>query len=143
MVGIERFGTLEIVAGAISLGLFGLYHTYFLGVIFLHKKSACRINLIFNNRVRRRWVEYIMLTKGSEILGVQTIRNSIMASSFFATGAITAAFFVLNFQNFSEGEESASTTLFYVLSMVLMIAFISFALAIRDFSHASFLCSSK
>ena len=41
-----------------------------------------------NNFARMRWVESVMQSDRADVLAVQTLRNSVMASSFMASTAI-------------------------------------------------------
>ena len=61
------------------------------GVIFFYQLLAARFNAAWstqNAEARAVWCRYI-LEKGDYILGVQTLRNSLTAASFFASACFT------------------------------------------------------
>lgn len=49
------------------------------------------------NSFERRWVEGTMRKKGSEVLVVQSFRNGILASTFFAGASSTITLFLLGY----------------------------------------------
>lgn len=104
------------------------------------------------NAAREAWVEAIMRER-RDILAVQTLRNSIMAASFLASTAIlliigvltlseqgdklSSAWHALNFI----GQATPQLWLLKLLTMLLdlLVAFFSFAMAIRLFHHVGYL----
>lgn len=106
-----------------------------------------------NARVRRRWVEMIMASGKMEILAVQTLRNSVMASNFMAS---TAVLLIIGILNLSEDTDKlamvwkplflvdpASNELYLIkLGLLLFdffIAFYCFSMAIRLFNHVGYM----
>lgn len=106
-----------------------------------------------NARVRLRWVEMIMSSGKLEILAIQTLRNSVMASSFMAS---TAVILIIGTLNFSENigklattwqlfafSGNAPTELWLIKAGLLLldffIAFYCFSMAIRFFNHVGYM----
>lgn len=98
--------------------------------------------------VRAAWVEQVV-RDGNGILGVQSLRNAIMASTFFASNSIILVLGVLTLTaqgHLSEtwslldlGEVSSpqlAQAKLLVLLLTLVVAFFSFVNALRIFVHA-------
>lgn len=103
------------------------------------------------NAARAAWVEGVM-REGRDILAVQTLRNSTMASTFMASTAILLIVGVLTLSAQGEkmsgtwhalnvlGQHSADIWLFKLLVMLfdLLFAFFSFCLSIRLYHHIGY-----
>lgn len=106
-----------------------------------------------NAKVRQQWVEMIMTNGKMEILAVQTLRNSVMASNFMAS---TAVLLIIGILNLSENTEKLTMIWqplasmdnapheFYLLKLALLlldffIAFYCFSMAIRFFNHVGYM----
>lgn len=103
------------------------------------------------NAARAAWVEGVM-RDGRDILAVQTLRNSTMASTFMASTAILLIIGVLTLSAQGEkmqgtwhalnvlGQHSADIWLFKLLVMLfdLLFAFFSFCLSIRLYHHIGY-----
>lgn len=103
------------------------------------------------NAARAAWVEGVM-RDGRDILAVQTLRNSTMASTFMASTAILLIIGVLTLSAQGDkmsgtwhalnvlGERSADIWLFKLLVMLfdLLFAFFSFCLSIRLYHHIGY-----
>jgi uncharacterized membrane protein len=103
------------------------------------------------NAARMAWVEGVM-REGRDILAVQTLRNSMMASSFMASTAILLIIGVLTLSAQGDkmsgtwhalnllGQEGADIWLFKLLLMLftLLFAFFAFCLSIRLYHHIGY-----
>src|SRR3989338_1024953 len=72
-----------------------LYHIYYFVRLIVHPD---RVSLGINLIERTRWVRWMMTDSknGSEILGVQTLRNLTMGASFLATAVVATSVSLLN-----------------------------------------------
>ena len=100
---------------------------------------------------RAAWVEGVM-REGHDILAVQTLRNSTMASTFMASTAILLIIGVLTLSAQADkmsgtwhsinalGQYSADIWLFKLLVMLfdLLFAFFAFCLSIRLYHHIGY-----
>uniref|UniRef100_A0A7V4G757 DUF599 domain-containing protein n=1 Tax=Desulfobacca acetoxidans TaxID=60893 RepID=A0A7V4G757_9BACT len=139
----------EIVFPALTFVVLTGYHLYWLYQV---RRAPFRTYLGITRHLRRMWVEFIM-TERRDILSVQTLRNSIMASSFLASTAILIGLGLLSliFRPEHVAELpfdpvlifSRIRTLFLVKILVLVLhfffAFFSFTLAIRYFNQMNFM----
>lgn len=73
----------DIALWSISAAILIIYHLYF---VIHAKKNPALFNIGVNLEARKKWLAEVMTTKGKEIVGVQTLRNGMMASSALATG---------------------------------------------------------
>lgn len=77
--------SLDIALWSISAAIIIIYHFYYI----IHAKiNPANFNVGVNLEARKKWLAEVMTTKGKEIVGVQTLRNGMMASSALATGMI-------------------------------------------------------
>lgn len=101
-------------------------------------------------RIRIRWVHELMATPGTELLAIQTIRNSVMSSTVTASTAVLALTGVVTFLSNRLGADGLQTVTFgpkTVLTAILMaIMFTTFlfsTMAVRFFNHAGYLMGSQ
>ncbi|MGZ8153335.1 MAG: DUF599 domain-containing protein [Methylovulum sp.] len=140
----------NVIAFAVSVLLVLLYYLY------LNWRTRRQPNFTvhaMNARVRQRWVEMIMANEKMDILAVQTLRNSVMASNFMASTAVLLIIGILNLSQNTEKlitawqpfvlAESASNELGLLkLGLLLLdffIAFYCFSMAIRFFNHVGYM----
>jgi uncharacterized membrane protein len=140
--------TAEIIATSLSILILGGYHIYLAMKI---KKTPFKTSLGLTHHIRRQWAKGI-LTERLGILGVQSLRNQVMASSLLAStailvalGAVSAAVSPDSFQNISHtlnlfGDHSKLllSIKLLVLSADFFSSFFNFTLAIRYYNHAGF-----
>jgi hypothetical protein len=128
---------LELVIPITSVLLMLMYHTYLFFIAITFPK---RVNFGHQTIIRKKWVKWVLFTPGAEILGVQAMRNAMMAYSFIASLCSALAFyfvrlastqnvFILEIQNFS-------------LSLIFFVAFLLFAFGIRYLMNNSYLVSA-
>ena len=108
-----------------------------------------------NKLAREAWVETLMGQRGPDVLAVQTLRNSVMASSFMAStaillmiGALTVAASgenprnILHALNIAGGTDEA-TVAWKILCLLadFFAAFFFFAMSVRFFNHVGYMVS--
>jgi uncharacterized membrane protein len=141
---------LELAAAAFSLVLIAGYHL--LQNRRLRKDPSRTIQALIN-RARTAWVER-MMKEGEGLLAVQTLRNSIMAGTFFASTAVALIVGTVTLSTQSEALRRVSETLaateggavwFFKVMLLLvdmLCAFIFFSQSIRLLSHVSLMISA-
>jgi len=130
---------------------FGTIISYQLYLRWRDQRDPTASALYGMNAARAAWVEGVM-REGRDILAVQTLRNSTMASTFMASTAILLIVGVLTLSAQGEkmsgtwhalnvlGRHSADIWLFKLLVMLfdLLFAFFSFCLSIRMYHHIGY-----
>jgi uncharacterized membrane protein len=128
--------------------LFG-YHLVLYRQIRRHPSSTA---IGLSARARAAWVGSVM-EEGRDLLAVQTLRNMMMGASFLASTAVLIIVGLLNLVFTADklpslvyrlsllGVEDETVVLskLVILISVFFVAFVSFTLAIRNYSHVSFL----
>jgi uncharacterized membrane protein len=105
--------------------------------------------------IRTNWVKSVMSRPGTEILVVQTLRNSVMAASFMATTAVLALSGTLTLSGVGSPEnvlwQSARAgngdSIIFAAKLVLLagsffVSFLFMAMSVRFFNHAGYLITS-
>ncbi len=140
----------DMIALIASCVLILVYYLYLVRRTRLAPESSVHT---LNARVREQWVDMIMSKDHMEILAVQTLRNSVMASNFMAS---TAVLLIIGTLNLSEkiGQWSLNWSPFTLsqnefsglwqikLGLLLLdfsIAFYCFSMAIRFFNHVGYM----
>jgi uncharacterized membrane protein len=140
----------DVIAFAASTLLVLLYYSY---LTWRTRRQPHFTVHAMNAKVRQRWVEMIMSGENKEILAVQTLRNSVMASNFMASTAILLIIGILNlsenpeklmnaWQPFLIGARVSNELSIVKLALLLMdffIAFYCFSMAIRFFNHVGYM----
>ena len=138
----------DVIGLALSLGAIISYQLY---LRWRDRQDPTASALYGMNAARAAWVEGVM-RDGRDILAVQTLRNSTMASTFMASTAILLIIGVLTLSAQGErmsgtwhalnvlGQHSADIWLFKLLVMLfdLLFAFFAFCLSIRLYHHIGF-----
>jgi len=145
--------TVEMAVYGASLALIGSYQLY---VRFRLRNDTHYTIQAINKAARAAWVDNIMSDKNRGLLGVQTLRNAIMAATLFASTAILMSMGVLNLM--SKGSKGSvmhaletglfSSHDFQVVKLIILLAtfiwaFFSFSLAVRTYFHTGFLLNSR
>jgi uncharacterized membrane protein len=119
-------------------------------LIALSKRHPERLAREVHAGLREDWVNALAQSKGSEILGVQTLRNSLMSSSLVAStsalglmGTITLSIPGIQSQLLPAGEVAtgmASPKIFMDLTLLLLLfaSLVTSVMAARYFNHAGF-----
>lgn len=144
-------GQLDLVLVPLGLVLMGLYHLWLFLTILRHPK---RTVVGLNALTRHRWVKSMMTDPSKNgVLAVQTIRNSIMASTLLATTSITLTSIigvvVSNTTNSSTSSsliygnkrELTAAIKYFTILLCFLVAFLCNVQSIRYYAHVSFLVS--
>lgn len=102
--------------------------------------------------IRSNWVKAVMSRSGTEILVVQTLRNSVMAASFMATTAVLALSGTLTLSGVGNPENelwqsaragSNESIIFaaklFLLAGSFFVSFLFLAMSVRFFNHVGYL----
>ncbi len=140
--------SLEISLLAASLALLTLYRFFNRRRLRLNPTVSTRA---VHDRMRADWVAAMTSTGDKGILAVQTLRNSVMASSFMASTSALALAGSLGFASEAdklsmawhrEHDIAMASALFPVKVFLLLgaffVAFLLFSLSIRLYNHASY-----
>jgi uncharacterized membrane protein len=137
------------LCAASSIVLLLLYHLY---IAWRLRRDPHYTVQAVHAEARAAWVESVM-DKGRDILAVQTLRNSTMAATFFASTAVLLIVGVLSLS----GQSGSLATTWHALNLFgatdsvlwlvkllclivdLCVAFFSFALAVRKYNHVGYL----
>lgn len=136
--------TLSSVCVFASVLALGAYEVY---LVVLAKRSPERVARSFHAEMRTRWVRALDQHTGSEILAVQTLRNSLMSATILGSTAALALMgsFSIGLPIVHGGALDSSANLRPALLLLLMLtlfgSFLTAALSMRLFSHAGFMLS--
>lgn len=130
-----------------SLGVMTSYELWF-------RSRSRRFPLQFARSVhasiRTRWVHELMQKPGSELLAIQTIRNSVMSATVTASTAVLALMGIVTVLSNRLGPDGLHALTFspktIVASLLIAIMFATFvfsAMAVRFFNHAGYLMGSQ
>lgn len=121
-------------------------------LLLVQRQSPSRLARLAHADLREEWLDALSRHPGSEILAVQTLRNSLMAATMTAStaalgliGAVTLAAPSLN-STLGGGHEDATNftarlALELVLMSILFASLVCSAMAVRYYNHAGFICS--
>jgi uncharacterized membrane protein len=141
---------LDLACAGASLVLIAGYHV--LLRIQLRRDALYSIQAV-NALSRAAWVETVMATGNKDVLAVQTLRNSIMGATFLSSTAVLLIIGVLTLSGQGQslgstwhalnlsGTTYAELWLYKLVSLLLdmLVAFFSFAQAIRLFHHVGYM----
>ena len=142
----------DAAAFIISVALVGLYQAY---IRWRLRRDPLHTVHAVNVIARHAWVDMVMSREGHGILAVQTLRNSVMASSFMASTAILLMVGTLTMGagadhpgslwhtlNVAGATDQAMVTWKLLLLLVdFFVAFFCFCIAVRFFSHVGYIVS--
>ena len=140
----------DLVGAGLSLLLLVAYHVFLR--VKLRGDPLYTIQAV-NALARAAWVETIMTAGNKDVLAVQTLRNSIMGATFLSSTAVLLIIGVLTLSGQGEhlgatwhslnllGASHAELWLAKLLALLLdmLVAFFSFAQAIRLFHHVGYM----
>lgn len=124
---------------------------YELVLVAMHRWLPHRLARTVHATLRAQWFEAVSGQRGSEILAVQTLRNSMMSATMLAStaalglmGTVTLAVPSLHLR--SEGGASAvgltpQLTLELLLLVLLFTSLVSTVMAVRFYNHAGFVAA--
>ena len=135
-----------IAVGLTVAGLLG----YEIALMWLQHRAPERLARTAHATLREEWFDAVSAQKGSEILAVQTLRNSLMSATMLASttalglmGTVTLAVPSLH-AGFGEALPAAALvtprlTLELVLLVLLFTSLVSTLMAVRFYNHAGFI----
>jgi uncharacterized membrane protein len=140
----------DVYGAAASFALLVAYHAFLR--IKLRRDPLYTIQAV-NAFARAAWVETVMTTGSKDVLAVQTLRNSIMGATFLSSTSVLLIIGVLTLSGQGEnlgtvwhslnifGATHAELWLTKLLALLLdmLVAFFSFAQAIRLFHHVGYM----
>ena len=140
----------ETLAAGTSVGLIA---SYWLFITLKLRKDPNYTVYAENRRARSDWVRFIVQDPGRGLLAVQTLRNSTMAATFFASTAVLLMVGTMNLALQSESvvkllhpdaaPDPAHSEIWLVKILLLItaffVAFLTFALSVRLFNHVGYL----
>ena len=122
-------------------------------LLLVQQRNPARLARLAHADLREEWLAALSAHPGSEVLAVQTLRNSLMAATMTAStaalglmGAVTLAAPSLTLANSTfDDAGSAHFTARLALELVLMTLLFSSlvcsAMAARYYNHAGFICA--
>ena len=137
------------LAASITVGVLVAYE---LSLLWLQRRSPAMLARSAHANLREEWFAALSKQKGSEILAVQTLRNSLMSATMTAStaalGLIGAATLLAPSLNSSFGTAdnmarhfNARVVMELVLMGVLFASLVCSAMAVRYYNHAGFILS--
>jgi uncharacterized membrane protein len=141
---------IDLAAALASFALLAGYHLFLSRC--LKRDSLFTVHAL-NKLAREAWVDAIMSNEKPDVLAVQTLRNSVMASSFMASTAILLMVGALSSVGIAGHQSSAldalnitgetgQQTLAWKLLCLLadfFVAFFCFSMAVRFYNHVGYL----
>jgi uncharacterized membrane protein len=153
MIGWAQLMIGDALALFASGGLLAAYHIYMR--IKLRDNPSFTIQAV-NFKARAVWVEGVMADRTKDVLAIQTLRNSTMASTLMASTAVLLIIGVLTLSG--QGEKLSGTwhvlnlfgdtraELWVIKLLALMadffVAFFSFSMSVRLFNHVGYMINT-
>jgi uncharacterized membrane protein len=140
----------EWISIAISLLTMIAYEIY---LVFVGSAAPYRIAQRTHARMRATWVRKIIARSGTEVVVVQTLRNSLMAASFMASTSMLALIGMLTLSglgdnagrwNLASLTDLTTRLLEIKLVLLALVFFASFffnTMAVRFYTHAGYMIS--
>jgi hypothetical protein len=137
------------LAAGITLAMLVAYE---LSLLWLQRRNPAQLAPLAHANLREEWFAALSKQKGSEILAVQTLRNSLMSATMTAStaalGLIGSATLLAPSINSSFGtfdnmahHFTARLVMELVLMAVLFASLVCSAMAVRYYNHAGFILS--
>jgi len=135
---------------AISLLIMAVYEIF---LFFVGDAAPFRIAQKTHVWMRRAWVRKVMARPNTEIIIVQTLRNALMAASFMASTSVLALIGTLTLSGLNNNPEHWNLTSLtglmsrllemklILLSLVFFASFFFNTMAVRFYTHASYMIS--
>ncbi len=119
---------------------------YQLWVSMIGRKRPERIARMAHGQIRSDWAEALAKHHGTEILAVQTLRNSLMSSTIVASTAALASLATLSLAGPTFALGGANPMHFSVRSVLILMllatffaSFVASAIAMRYFTHTGYM----
>jgi uncharacterized membrane protein len=140
----------DLFSAGVSLALVAGYHLFLR--VMLKRDPLFTIQAV-NATARAAWVETIMSAGNKDVLAVQTLRNSIMGATFLSSTAVLLIIGTLTLSGqrenlvstwhalnvFGATQAELWLTKLLVLLLDMLVAFFSFAQAIRLYHHVGYM----
>jgi len=141
----------SMAAWVAALATVAILMAYELTLAVGHRRRPGRLARTAHAALREDWFDAVSAQKGSEILAVQTLRNSLMSATMTAstavlglTGTVTLAAPSLR-ASFGDAPETPGFTVHLALELALVtLLFASLAssvMAVRYYNHAGFIAA--
>jgi uncharacterized membrane protein len=140
----------NIVACLIVLALYEHY------IRWVTSRTPMKTARSVHAAIRSNWVKSVMSRPGTEILVVQTLRNSVMAASFMATTTVLALSATLTLggaggpknELWQSARAGNSESIVFAAKLLLLagsffISFLFLAMAVRFFNHVAYLITGS
>lgn len=137
------------VAAALTVGILVAYEVV---MLVLQRRDPSRLARAVHANLREEWFTALSQQPGTEILAVQTLRNSLMSATMTAStaalgliGAVTLTTPSLHVTFGADDTLPALLTgrmaLELILVVILFASLVCSATAVRYYNHAGFICS--
>jgi len=120
-----------------------------LSLLFLQRRQPARWARAVHARLREDWYQAVSGQPGSEILAVQTLRNSLMSATMLASTTVLALMGTLTLSvpslhaGLAAGSAAVGTVPRMVLVLTLLgllfVSLVATLMAVRFYNHASFI----
>ncbi|HKY90469.1 MAG TPA: DUF599 domain-containing protein [Nevskiaceae bacterium] len=125
-----------------TIGILSLYEAW---LLIAQRRGREGMTPAAHASLREEWFAAVSAQKGSEILAVQTLRNSLMSATLIASTAVLGLMgaLTLTVSGFRAAEAAAFTPR---LSMqlgvlaLLLASLVASVMAVRYFNHAGYVC---
>ena len=132
---------------AASAAIVGAYEIY---AAYKRRTQPMRYARTAHAHIRANWARAVRAKAGNEVLVVQTLRNSVMAASISASTAVLAFVALVSQIAPRPGERAAIESVAFelhgvlvvVLMVMLFVAFVLSAMAVRFFNHAGYILAT-
>lgn len=148
--------TALIIEGANFLGCLLVFMVYEVYLHRIQKYFPMKTARSAHALIRSNWVLSVMSRPGSEILAVQTLRNSVMAASFMATTAVLGLSATLTLSGVGNVDNlfwklaraGDVQSLIFAAKILLLagsffISLLFMTMAVRFFNHAGYLITGQ
>ncbi|MBG9390236.1 DUF599 domain-containing protein [Caenimonas aquaedulcis] len=126
------------LAALLTVGIAGLYEAWF---ALARRARPAHLARSAHAALREDWFDAVSTERGTEILAVQTLRNSLMSASMTASTAVLGLMgtLTLSAPSLSAREVTPRLVLELGVLVLLFAALVSAAMAVRFYNHAGFI----
>ena len=136
----------ELAGWVAALATVGILVVYEMVLLAVQRRDPQRLARSVHAALREDWFVSVSAQPGSELLAVQTLRNSLMSATMTASTAVlglmgTATLLAPTLGAAGTAPLTARLALELVLLTILFASLVCSAMAVRYYNHASFVCS--
>ena len=136
----------ELAGWVAALATVGILVVYEVVLLSVQRRDPQRLARSVHAALREDWFVSVSAQHGSELLAVQTLRNSLMSATMTASTAVlglmgTATLLAPTLGAAGTAPLTARLALELVLLTILFASLVCSAMAVRYYNHASFVCS--